>query len=320
MGRSFVVPKSTYMAGKDGWVASEGGGFKNIIYRPKADKPVIIRFLTNPLDPPTRLDDDGNEVNMDWVTYREVGAFDGMLGGYEMKGGPYEFPVFDLEYLPDGRRRSAPRGTDLLYESVLPKVNDQKKGYTRAQANDMVAFNAIVVDGDFGQKKAEYNPQPGQHIIMKLTGDKARSLMLQLETKMEEHEDLDPTTGAWQIHLVGADRSQTLMLTRKTKNIDELDFEPELIDVPAYLNEIRDAAEAKWDEVRGVAEEPEDFGGDDDDDVVDEFEEKVATPPAADYAVMSPARLKKLLTDAGVDIPPRATTAKLIELAQANLS
>jgi hypothetical protein len=319
MGRSFVVPQSTFKAGKDGWVHTEGGGFKNIIYRPKADKPVIVRFLTNPLDPPVRMDDDGNEVNTDWVTYREVGAFDGMIGGYEMKGGPYEFPVFDLAYTADGQRMSAPRGTDLLFESVLPKPQQVASGFTRAQANDMVAFNAIVIDGEWGQKKAEFNPQPGQHIVMKLTGDKARSLLLQLETKMEEHENLDPMTGGWQIHLVGADRSQTLMLTRKTKGIDELDYEPDLIDIPGYLNEIRDAAEAKWDEIRGATDVEETFTDDDDDDLVDEFEEKVAAAPSTDYTVMSPARLKKLLVDAGVEIPARATTAKLIELATTSL-
>lgn len=313
--RSFVIPRDTFDAGKEGWTGSEGGAPQ--IYRPKADKPVIVRFLSNPFDPPTTITDDGDTVDIDWLPYREVGCFDGLLGGLEMKGGPYEFPVFDIVVNEFGQRMNAPRGTDLLFDSVLPKPRDAKEGRTRAKASDMVAFNAIAVGGDWGGKKPEYDPKPGQHIVMKLSGAKARQLKEQLLSKLEEDEDLNITEGAWQILLKGADQSQTLILTRKTKGVEPLDYEPELIDVFDYLNQIRDAAEAKWESLKSMAMEVDDLVDDDEDDV-DAFEE--AASAATDYSVMSPARLRKLLTDAGVEVPPRATTAVLVKLATENLS
>ena len=313
--RSFIIPRDTFEAGREGWAGSEGGAPQT--YRPKADKPVIVRFLSNPLNPPVEITEDGDTIPVDWVPYREVGAFDGLLGGLEMKGGPYEFPVYDIVVNEFGQRMNAPRGTDLLFDSVLPKPRDAKDGRTRAKASDMVAFNAICVGGEWGSKKSDFDPKPGQHIVMKLSGAKARQLLEQLLSKVEEDEDLDPTSGAWQIMLKGADQSQTLILTRKTKGIPVLDYEPELINVIEHLNAIRDAAETKWELLKNTSIDIDEDFNDDDEDDVDAFEEAAAA--TTDYSVMSPARLRKLLTDANVEIPPRATTAALIKLATDNL-
>jgi len=308
--RSFRVPTSTAMAGKEGWTSS-GESVFNLLTPIKTGKPVVVRFLTNPLDPSRDQDED-------WVFYREIGAWDGLLGGIKMKGGCMTFPVYDVVYYEDGTRTSAPRGTDLLFESVLPSERDIKKGYNRAQASDMLAFNAIVVSGDFGAKKEEFNPKPGQHIIIKLTGQKGRGLLEQLESKSEEFDDFNPLDGAWQLNITGTPPTTNLMLTRKTKGIEALDYTPELVNVMEHLVSIREAAEAHWEEQKllqvtqvGMSDE------DDEDDIVESFEEAVQ---ATDYSVMSPARLKKLLADAGVEVPARATTAKLIELAKAELA
>lgn len=307
----FIVPKNVAMAGKEGWASNGDGNYVNMMRNIRTGKPVVVRFLTNPLD-------DDRDLNEDFVFYREVGAWNGLMGGIKMKGGLMEFPVNDVIYYEDGTRASAPRGTDLLFDSVMPGKFDIQAGRNRAQAKDVLAFNVIAVDGDWGEKKEEFNPKDGQQLIAKLSGAKGRSLLEQLASKAEEFDDFDPTTGAWQIAITGSGQQTNLILTRKTKGIKPLDFEPEIVHLGDYLNTMRAEAEAYWEEAKLGGSDMEDFI-DDDEELVEQFEQAVATAPEVDYSVMSPARLKKLLGDAGVEVPARITTAKLIELAEANL-
>lgn len=313
--RSFAVPTSTAMAGKEGWTSS-GEGVASLLQPLKTGKPVVVRLLSDPANPP--VNENGEQT--DWVFYREVGAWDGLLGGIKMKGGLMCFPVYDVIYYEDGTRTSAPRGSDLLFDAVLPGEREIKKGYNRAQASDMLAFNAVVVSGDFGGKKEEFNPQPGQHILIKLTGQKGRQLIEQLDVKREEADDagieFDPTTGAWQLSITGTAPNTSLSAARKTKGIPPLEDEVELIDVMEHLVFIREEAEKHWEEQKSAHTVGDVMTGDDD-ELTEEFEESVAA--AVDYSAMAPARLKKLLGDAGVEIPARATTSKLVELAKANL-
>lgn len=317
--RSFAIPTSTAMAGAEGWQSS-GEGVASLLQPLKTGKPVIVRLLSDPADPPMRLDDDGAYVQTDWVFYREVGAWDGLLGGIKMKGGLMTFPVYDVIYYEDGTRTSAPRGSDLLFDAVLPGEREIKKGYNRAQASDMLAFNAVVVSGDFGGKKEEFNPKPGQLILVKLTGQKGRQLIEQLETKRSEAEDadvaFDPTTGAWMLSITGTAPTTSLSVSRKTKGIEPLTEDITPIDVMEHLEFIRAEAENHWEEQKNAHTVGEALGEDDEDELVDQFEQSVSS--GVDYSAMAPARLKKLLTDAEVEIPARLTTAKLIELAKAN--
>ena len=306
----FIVPRSAAMAGKEGW-ASSGEGYANIARTVKTGKPVVVRFLTNPLD-------DSRDETQDFVFYREVGAWNGLMGGLKTPNGMKEFPVNDVIYFEDGTRASAPRGTDLLFDSVLPGKYDLQNGRNRAQAKDVLAFNVIAVDGDWGEQKEEFNPKDGQHLIAKLSGAKGRSLLEQMGALAEDEDDFDPTAGAWRISLTGSGTQTNLILTRKTKGITPLDFEPEIIHLGQWLNELRGAVDAWWEEAKESGGNAEEFI-DDDQELVDQFEQAVSNAPEVDYSVMSPARLKKLLADAGVDLPARATTAKLIELAEANL-
>jgi hypothetical protein len=310
--RSFVVPVEVATAERSGWVSS-GGGFPNLTQKIRTGKPVVIRFLSNPLT---------CDRNTDWTIYREVGAWEGLMDGRDMPGGLMEFPVFDVEYFEqDGviMRRQAPRGSDLLFDSVKPDKNDKKNGRNRAQANDMIAFNAIVESGDFGGK-ADFNPQPGQHVIIKMSKPKGLAVIRGLEERDMELDNFDPLQGAWKLALIGT--PPTTELTMNRVKVEPLDPEeiPEIINITEYMTSVREAAEAFFESgVSGGSIEADEaiFGGDEEiDEVIDEFEEKAKGP---DYSVMSPARLKTLLKEAGVEIPARATTAKLIALAQENL-
>jgi hypothetical protein len=314
--RSFRIPTRTARAGKEGWAPREGGeAYPNLIRTMKTGQPIMFRLLNDPMV--ITNSPDREVADSDFVYYRQVKAWDGLLGGLKMKPGLFEFPVFDMIYFEDGTRTSAPRGTDLLFDSVLPSERDLQKKFNRAPGQDVFCFNAIYLDGKFAGKD-DYQPVPGQHVLIQLTGQKAEQFLEQMEIKAEEFEDFDPTLGAWVINLTGEPPNTNLTLTRKTKGLDDslMSVQAEPINVMQYLSEVRAAAEEHWEAQKVAVHGAGDEGPGDEDEVVDAFESATQT---VDYSVMSSARLKKMLSDANVEIPNRATTAQLIELAKSNL-
>ena len=90
--RSFMVDDDLFDAGLDGYVKT--GGVGRNIYRLKAGEPKKGYFFSDPT-PETR------KSGEDWLSYREISAFDGLRGGVDLPNGMKEFPVYDQKVVQD---------------------------------------------------------------------------------------------------------------------------------------------------------------------------------------------------------------------------
>lgn len=294
----YTMDEDLLLAGIEGYARAESGTFRPIYNLAKGT--TIVRFLT---DKETMDEDHG------WYIYREVAAFDGLKGGFQLPGNLKTFPVFDQIIFTDPttgerKRRNGPRGTDPLFELVVPS-----SAYPPAdgivKASDKVAINILN--------------EEGKHVILRISGARAKELL----TAFNLYRDMDPnftcTAYPWQLTLSGTGVNTTLSV-KPLRDEPPVDL-PEPYDLVEVFTEMRQEVE---DFVNGLSGNSQDELADEDDYVVaDTFEEKVAAIEIEEdvrmkYSAVSPVRLKTLLTKAGVQIPPRSTHATLIELAVAH--
>jgi len=285
------------LAGLDGYAKAESKTYRPITWLDKGT--TTVRFVT---DKETMNEDHG------WLIYREVAAFDGLKGGFELPTHLRTFPVFDQVIVTDPetgerKRRKGPRGTDPLLELVAPSVKfPPVDGIVKA--SDKVAVNIIN--------------QEGKHVVLKLSGARARELF----TAFNLYKEMDPnftcTAYPWQLTLSGTGINTTLSV-KPLRNEPPIDL-PEPYDLVEMFNDIRKEVEDYVNSLSGTQEESVDQ---DDYADADSFEETIAAIDVSEdlytkYSAVSPVRLKTLLTKAGVSIPPRSSHATLIELAVAH--
>lgn len=291
------IDEDLLLAGLDGYSRSKSVTYRPITWLERGT--TIVRFVT---DKETMNEDHG------WLIYREVAAFDGLKGGFDLPTHLRTFPVYDqiVEIDPEtGKRtrRNGPRGTDPLLDLVAPSVKfPPADGIVRG--SDKVAVNIITEDG--------------QHKVLRLSGPRAKELFNAFNLYKEMDPNFTCTAFPWQLTLSGTGASTTL-------NVKPLRDEPpinlpEPYDLVEMFGEIRKEVE---DFVDNLSSSQESVVVEDDYADADTFEETVAAIDVNEdlrskYSAVSPVRLKTLLTKAGVSIPPRSTHASLIELAIAH--
>lgn len=293
------------LGGVESYARTGGGGSGRRIYRLKGS--MTVRFLT---DPWTRNQDHG------WHFYREVAAFDGLRGGFQLPNGLKEFPVNDQITFTDPdtgqtKRQYAPRGTDPILELVVPS-SMYPPADGRVKGQDKVAINVLN--------------EEGEHIVLKLSGARGADLLRTMLTFREMDEKFTCTTYPWTLTIQGSGAASTLSV-KPHKNEAPVEL-PDPIDLVEMFGDIRREVEEYVDGLRGGgADTVEDELVDSDEESwasVDQFEEAVASAeaivePRDKFSAMSDVRIKTLLTKAGVKIPAKSTRSALIELASTHL-
>jgi len=307
--RSFLVDDDLFEAGLDGYVKGEGSGSN--VWRLKTGEPRKGYFLQNPGTPG------------DWVKYRELSAFEGLRGGVEMPNGLKEFPVYDQVLITDPDTGKSKRTTrpdnDPLIALVVPG-KFAKNG--KAKASDVMSLNFIEI-----VKDSETDELTHRHIVLKLSATASRTVLNFYRTQVEMNDgEFDMTAFPWTLTVTGSGSASQLTLKphRKDGPIDLDEFEP--IDIIEMLGTVRAAVEDHVEQIRTGGDatiaaakdkaEADDgdiqFGNDEDDD--DE-----ALSKSDKYAAFTDAKIRKLLKDAGAEVPPKANRPTLISLAVSHL-
>ena len=275
------------------------------MYSVKSNTDAIVQFLNNPWDDPDH----------DWFDYKELRAFGGLRGGYLLPPGLAVFPAI---------------ARDPLIDLIEPgKFDEDGKVYPKK----VVAVNAIFLGGSMGEKNSEYEPEPGQHIILKF------SIMLaqQVESKLMERRDEDPnfdcTLFAWNMRVDVPKEGGKLVYiqstVRLTKNSEVTPIDPvEPYAIDTILGDIRARVEdavkvinmemASQNVISSPVTVEDPFT--DDNTAVEDLENAIAAFDGAATVVdpfdgIADTRLKKLLVDAGVAAPRGASREVLINLA-----
>jgi hypothetical protein len=273
------------------------------IYNVKTNTDALLWFFNNPLDDPTH----------DWYQYKELRAFNGLRSGHKLPPGLAVFPAIQ---------------NDPLTSLIEPGKYDENG---EVWAKKVIAVNAIFLGGVMGEKDAKYEPQPGQHIIVKFSSN----LGTQAKTRLiDEGEGFDCRDYAWRVSVdvpIGKDGtpiyvSSQLRMMKKTLEHPVDDIEPYKID--EILGDIRARVEDAVREINvsmasnSIISEP--VAVEDpfvDDDIAVEDLEKAVAAFGTDATEVDPfdgvadTRLKKLLVDAGVAAPRGASREVLINLA-----
>lgn len=290
------------------WAKSSGS--KKVCWSLPAGRKIRVRFVT---DPATMGADHG------WCLYREVNAFSGLIGGADMPNGLKEFPVDDFEIIadPETGRRMKTRKADPLLKRVRPSKWDMEDGRNYASARDRVVCNVVYEGGDL-EKKEQYNPGPGQLILLKMSKSAYGDLKNAFETYRDVDDAFTPVGSAWDLLIEGKGATSRLLVSR-VKGEPPVDV-PDPIDTVRWVNDLRTAAE------RFVAEL--DYGMTEDgisveygeDAVVEQFEANVTQPRDAgvDWTSIAPTAIKRALLADNVSVPARIRTDELIELARAH--
>lgn len=293
----YNIDEDLLLAGIDGYAQpqKDNSTFRPI-YRLERGT-TIVRFLT---DKETMGTDHG------WHIYREVAAFDGLRGGFQLPSGLKEFPVNDQIIVEDPetgekRRQYAPRGTDPLLELVVPSLRFPPAD-GRVKGQDKVAVNVLT--------------EEGRHIILKMSSARAKDLFRTFNNYREMDENFSCTQYPWALTVRGEGLNTTLTV-KPIKNEPPVEL-PEPYDLVEVFASIRSEVE---DYVRSLSDTHVEVVAEEEHDIVDAYEEAVTEAEPTDedkYASLSDVRLKTLLTKANVSIPPRSTRSALIALATAH--
>lgn len=294
---------------------SKSGGSKKICWSLPQGRKVRVRFVT---DPATMSADHG------WCLYREVNAFNGLIGGAEMPNGLKEFPVDDFEIVtdPETGRRMKTRKNDPLLKRVRPSKWDMEDGRNYASARDRVVCNVVYEHGEL-EKKEQYNPSSGQSILLKMSSSSYKDLKNAFDTYRDVDENFTPIGQVWDLLIEGKGATARLMVTR-VKGEAPINM-PDPIDTVAWVNDLRSSAERFVFGLDSAAEDEgtQAFYGDDEADIVEQYEANVTSAGNAggvDWTSIAPTALKRKLVAEGVTVPQRIRNDELIELAKSHLN
>lgn len=301
--------------GKDAYESRPNSGVR--IYNVTGRTDATIMFLNNPWDSPT-----------DWINYREIRAFNGLRTGHKLPGGLAAFPAVDRKegVSPQTGRPIMLTVTDPLLDLIQPGQYD-KDGRVRPAA--VKTINAIFLGGRMGEKKSEYEPQPGQHILIKLSRRLGEQLVDKFNERRDENPNFDATLNAWNLSVQGEGVNSNIVLS-KNNDVQPPADDITSYDIPTVLAGMRECVEEAIGDINetmrmgSTIQEPptvEDPFADNGDEVVESLEQAIANVDQAGLLTSDPfdglsdARLKKLLVDAGVAVPRGATREALVNLA-----
>lgn len=289
-------------------------------YRLKPDKPTRVRFVTNPSGMQFVPEmcyfttEDGT-----WAKYREAKAFDGCKGDIEIS---HKFvPVIDFEVTSTGGRRDR---KDTLQQQIRPSDGDLKNKRNYASAKDVMIVNVVFdplldMQGNpvpvFGTN-SDYEPQPGEVILLALSPLQARAFATEMETA-SKYADFSFAEGAWTLLWNNPNKANpsgwNLKMQRDLEVPPLEESELVVIDPLPILTAIRHLSEA---EVFGGSTLVDD-GGMNEEIVAAAMVEVQAEPENTTQSLgrRSPAYVKGMLRKAGVNVPLRITNEDLYTLA-----
>lgn len=290
------------------------GGFRKSCYALPNGRTIRVRFLS---DPSTMDADRG------WCVYREVNAWNGLIGDIKMPNGLKEFPVDDFDIIEPfpGELRKV-RKRDVYQMRVKPSRFDQEDGRNFASAATKIITNVVYEGGDL-EKDPKWNPPVGQQILLKL-GKRVFDL---LESKLEDKRDDDPsfslTDTVWDLTVEGTGINSKLSM-RRVNDPDPIDL-PDLIDTVDYVNNVRRQAEQFIDSLDGAADtfHVEDPVVESEESVTDAYEanrSNVAAAATIEWENVSLARIRAKLKEKGVFTGPKPTREELVALANEHLN
>lgn len=260
---------------------------------------VRVRFLTDPLAlTPQTLDS--------WYFFREVDTYrGGLIGGEKMPKHLTRFPVFDVKQNEDG---TLERARDLYLARVAASSeNDISAGRTYASATTRVLTSVMYESGRFDNY--EYQPQPGQVMLLKLAKTWYETLKDRW-TKMKLANGLDWSpvglTKAWDLQLSGSGLQMRLNIAEVESTPMEI---PEPIDAGAYVAGIRREAEEYIDGLDGVVTKHS-----------YDIDEDIRLDDSTDWDNTGNEAIKAALTKHGVMFSPKASRPELVKLAKTRLT
>lgn len=260
---------------------------------------VRVRFITDPLAlTPETIDS--------WYFFREVDTYrGGLIGGEKMPRHLTRFPVFDVKQNDDG---TLERARDLYLARVAASSeNDISNGRTFASATTRVLTSVMFEAGRFDN--GEYQPQPGQVMLLKLAKTWYESLKGRWsKMKLEHGLDWSPVglTKAWDLQLTGSGLQMRLSIAEAEVTPMEI---PAPIDAGAYVAGIRQEAEAYIDGLDGVVTKQS-----------YDIDEDISMDEPTDWDNTGNEAIKAALTKNGVMFSPKASRPELIKLAKTRLT
>lgn len=282
-----------------------------------------IQFLNNPWDSAT-----------DWINYREIRAYNGLRSGDRLPGGLAAFPAVDRreQVSPQTGKKVLVTVTDPLLDLIEPGMYD-KDG--KVKPATVMAINAVFVSGRMGEKDANYEPQEGQHIIIKLSRRLGEQLIGKFRERLDENPNFDATMFSWHLSIQGEGVNSSLMVSKGNESVPTEDMTP--YNIGEILNDVRQRVEAAIVEIadqnqatspiRAVPTVEDPFSGGE--EAVEQFEKEIAALTSADMLAADPimaasadpfdgvsdARLKRAIANAGAVVPRGASRDILVNLA-----
>lgn len=273
-------------------------------YSLPSGKRLSLRLLADPTD----------MADNAWFGYREVDAWNGLVGGITMPGGLRQFPLID--------------GKDPCYERVALSADDIEKGNKRASVSQRVITTVVYEGGDISKNEA-YMPVPSTPILLKMARRWYEAIQSKIEEKrIELGDDWSPVgpTKLWLVKVSGSFGSGYSIELAVKEDAPPMDL-PGLLDAQAYLVSWRrkteefvlsqdrfmdvtrqDPSEELAD--RLIAQQDEQPSGAGPDVIGDD---------SSEWDDLSSKNLRDALDRGNVAYSPRATRSELIELAKRHL-
>lgn len=300
------------------WV--KGSGFKKVTFNLPKGKKIRVRFVT---DPASMALDHG------WCAYREVTAYNGLVGGYDLPNGMREIPVDDFEVIvdpEDGKRKKRAK-RDPIAQRVRPGKFDLQDGRSFASASDKVIGNVIYIEGNL-EKKTQYDPAPGTHILLKFSKSAFQDILTTFATYRDADVNFDPTAATWDLLVDG---TPTRLIITRVKGEPPVDDLPDPLDTVVWVNDLRKAVEKAVEEIDAAAEgtmlDPDGDGVvEEEGEILEDFvaahqTDTVHAESGVDWSDMPPATIKRKLAalKPPVSVPAGISRPDLIELAKQHL-
>lgn len=310
------VEDELLLADDRGYAPGSGAGSSNF-WGLKKNTTLKVYFVTP--GPWTKQLDHG------WWNWREIYAEKGLTGVGELPGGLRSFPVRDQETYRDEegnlRRRdilpSDPR-FDQLLSLVVPYVSDYGDDKKKARkpsrpVRDVVGVSVVEVapDGTLYPK------------VLTMSANRYRKLHETISSfRAMDPESFTLMGRPWTIGVQGDTSATEIAILRPISGEPPIDL-PEPHDIPELLRQRREAVYAYVQSMTGVdtsafvagehAAPAETASAAEEVAVADVLPDGQPSREAL-YEFMPVARMKKLLGDKGIPVPPKSTKPELIKL------
>lgn len=291
------LPTEIVDKGSDGF-QKEGGTLLFI----KGGSSYSLRFLTNPWDVQT------TRAAGDWLCIRTVKTFSGLVGGgqfpRELRG---THIVFDQKVDERAGKRMTNPAWDPLIKEIAPDTQSKYSKGDRVEVTDLYGIN--VIDDEGSQR------------ILLVSRTAGRSLMRALENKHAINGAVTATGSSWLVNFVFTPGKGYEAIVKRMVVEDEISLEaPEPLNVFDFMVERRQRLDDWMEQYKAgrvdaveVEESSEVYSL--------HVEEPVAKAPVAiddepeAEVALSPAKLKLMLTEAGIKVPVRSDGASIRALA-----